>query len=98
MDKYDQTGGKTPCSQCGVEYPITAMHVQTGFITKALDRLPTAEIKQVTENKYLVEAEVYGQGIIMWILSQGKNIKLIEPVEMRVRIKEELIKILENYS
>ncbi|WP_160690076.1 WYL domain-containing protein [Clostridium sp. C2-6-12] len=67
-------------------------------IEHILDRLPTAEIKQVTENKYLVETEVYGQGIIMWILSQGKNIKLIEPVEMILRVKEELIKILENYN
>lgn len=70
-----------------------------GFsIEHILDRLPTAQIKQITDNKYLVETEVYGQGIIMWILSQGSKIKVIEPLYIKEKIKVELINNLENYK
>lgn len=39
-----------------------------------LDRLPTAEILKKEDGTYLIEAEVLGQGIDMWVRSQGKYI------------------------
>lgn len=57
-------------------------------IEAVLDRIPTAKIIDKCDDKYLVEAEVYGKGIIMWILSQGSHIKVIEPVELVKEIKE----------
>ena len=46
-------------------------------IESILDRLPTAKVIKEEDNKYLVEAEVFGNGIDMWIRSQGENIELI---------------------
>lgn len=37
-----------------------------------LDRLTTAVIEKETENMYTISAEVFGEGITMWLRSQGK--------------------------
>lgn len=47
-------------------------------IDAILDRLPTAVIKGEDESGYIVEAEVFGKGIDMWIKSQGDLIELLE--------------------
>lgn len=39
-----------------------------------LDRLPTAKILDEAEGGYLIEAEVFGKGIDMWVRSQGERI------------------------
>ena len=46
-------------------------------IEAVLDRLPTAKIMEQDENGWIVEAEVFGKGIDMWLRSQGKYITLI---------------------
>lgn len=47
----------------------------TGLSIEAvLDRLPTAEIVDHDETGWTVEAEVYGDGVEMWIRSQGENV------------------------
>lgn len=66
-------------------------------IDSVLDRLPTAKILEQDDNKFIVEAEVYGKGIIMWILSQGKNIKVLSPTEFVVQIREEIESMQRNY-
>lgn len=43
-----------------------------------LDRLPTANIVSEKEGKYLILAEVFGDGVDMWIRSQGDRIELVE--------------------
>ena len=43
-----------------------------------LDRLPTAVILKEQDNSWLIEAEVFGKGIDMWIRSQGEMIEEIE--------------------
>ncbi len=47
-------------------------------VDAVLDRLPTAEILQQKGNEYIIKAEVFGDGIDMWLRSQGNNIKPIE--------------------
>ena len=42
-----------------------------------LDRLPTAKFKQKKDGVYIIEAEVYGIGIDMWLKSQGDNVKVL---------------------
>ena len=44
-------------------------------LESVLDRLPTAKILRVTEKGWLMEAEVFGTGIDMWVRSQGDYIK-----------------------
>lgn len=43
-------------------------------IDAVLDRLPTAVIESEKEGKYEIKAEVFGDGIDMWLRSQGENI------------------------
>ena len=47
-------------------------------IEAVLDRLPTARIVAEDENGWIVEAEVFGKGIEMWVRSQGEYVKLIK--------------------
>lgn len=50
----------------------------TGLSIEAvLDRLPTAEIVEETDGAYIVEAEVFGNGVDMWIRSQGESVQML---------------------
>ena len=53
-----------------------------------LDRLPTAIVKSRDETGTVLEAEVYGKGILMWLLSQGKKVELLSPESLREETKE----------
>lgn len=46
-------------------------------IEAILDRIPTAEILSNDNGEYLIEAESYGEGILMWLRTQGVYVKLI---------------------
>lgn len=51
----------------------------TGMSIEAiLDRLPTAKVIKDDEKEKIVEAEVYGDGVDMWLRTQGDNVKLIQ--------------------
>lgn len=62
-----------------------------------LDRLPTAKIIRKDKNEIIIEAEVYGKGIMMWLLSQGSNIEVIKPASLRQEMKQKLLEMLERY-
>ena len=42
-----------------------------------LDRLPTAEVLYKEDNKVIIQAEVFGDGIDFWVNGQGNNIEII---------------------
>lgn len=63
-----------------------------------LDRLPTAAIISKEEGAVVVEAEVYGKGIMMWMLSQGKQVEIIAPQRLRDEMRQLLLEILESYQ
>lgn len=46
-------------------------------VDAVLDRLPTAQIVSENNGVYTITAEVFGNGIDMWIRSQGENVKLL---------------------
>lgn len=46
-------------------------------IESVLDRLPTAEVKEKSDGTWIVTAEVFGDGIDMWIRSQGVMVEVI---------------------
>lgn len=56
-----------------VKFEYTGLSIES-----VLDRLPTAQIISEDEGKYIVQAEVFGNGIDIWLKSQGEAIKLIE--------------------
>lgn len=55
---------------------VTFQYTGTG-IDAILDRLPTAKILNEDNGVYTVSAEVFGDGIDMWLRSQGASVKLI---------------------
>ena len=69
----------------------------SGNIEAVLDRLPTAVILERYQDKYLIEAEVYGKGIVMWILSQGSKIRVLEPKEIVDELCDEVRKLSNMY-
>ena len=70
----------------------------TGNPEHILDRLPTAKIVSYSNDKYLIEAEVYGKGIIMWLLSEGPKIEVLKPESLRKEIAELISEMQKIYS
>ena len=52
-----------------------------------LDRLPTARVIAQEEDGWLIEAETYGKGLIMWLLSQGDRVEVIAPEKLREEVR-----------
>lgn len=63
-----------------------------------LDRLPTAKIVSEKEGESIIEAEVYGKGILMWLLSQGKMVEVLKPGSFREEMKETLLEMIKKYD
>ena len=63
-----------------------------------LDRLPTAKIIDVKGKTYTLEAEVYGDGIKMYLLSQGSWVKVLAPQEFADEMKTEIERMRRMYK
>ncbi len=63
-----------------------------------LDRLPTARVIEQYEDECMIEAEVYGKGIIMWLLSQGSKVEVLKPESMRKEMQEVILDMLKRYQ
>lgn len=46
-------------------------------VESVLDRLPTAKILEKTDRGYVISAEVFGDGVDMWVRSQGDMINIV---------------------
>lgn len=70
----------------------------TGSAIQAiLDKLPTAKIIERNGRTYTIEAEVYGDGIKMWLLSQGRRVKVTAPEDFVEEMRIEIINMQRNY-
>lgn len=67
-------------------------------VQAVLDKLPTAKVIERNGGKYTIEADVYGDGIKMWLLSQGSWVKVISPVEFVEEIRKEVDTLFEYYN
>ena len=47
-------------------------------VDAVLDRLPTARSLKEEDGKYVIEAEVFGKGIEMWMRSQGDSVTVLQ--------------------
>ena len=63
-----------------------------------LDRLPTARIIEQKDNECVIEAEVYGKGCLMWLLSQGDKVEVLRPESLREEVKKVLEGMMERYK
>lgn len=66
-------------------------------IQAVLDKLPTARVLDRNEGTYLVEAEVYGDGIKMWLLSQGAWVKVVSPDDFVEDMRQTVTKMAQRY-
>ena len=76
-----------------IRFEFTGPSVQA-----VLDKLPTAKIIERDGKKYLIEAEVYGNGIKMWLLSQGAWVKVVAPTDFVAEVREEIEKMKAMYE
>lgn len=67
-------------------------------VQAVLDKLPTAKIIEKSNGKYLIEAEVYGDGIKMWLLSQGAWVKVVAPNDFISEMKAEIERMYKQYD
>ena len=67
-------------------------------IDAVLDRLPTAQVIQQEADGAVIEAEVFGKGIMMWLLSQGSAVEILKPASLREEMKEKLQEMLKKYE
>jgi predicted DNA-binding transcriptional regulator YafY len=56
------------------------------------DRLPTADVKTNEDGVTTVSAEVYGEGVKKWLLSQGDWVEVLSPPSYR----EEMVEMIER--
>lgn len=47
---------------------------------------------------YLIEAEVFGNGIKMYLLSQGSWVKVLEPEQLVEEMRSEIEKLKQIYT
>lgn len=66
-------------------------------IEAVLDRLPTATVIGKTEKAYKMRAEIYGEGVKRWILSQKEFLKVTKPQDYVDEIKDTIQKMYELY-
>lgn len=52
------------------------------------DRLPTAQIVDEKDGVFTIKAETYGNGVLMWLLSQGDKVEVTKPEHFRNEVKE----------
>ena len=83
-------------------FPGELMRLQFKYtgrnVEAVLDRLPTAKILKQDNTESVIEAMVYGKGILMWLLSQGNNVEVLHPPVVRQEMKTILEKMLGMYQ
>ena len=62
-----------------------------------LDRIPTAKVIDYARGIYTIDATVYGDGIIMYLLSQGEWVKVLSPESLVKRMREHIEAMAKNY-
>jgi len=67
-------------------------------LASVLERLPTAKVVSEDEEGWTIEAEVYGRGVLMWLLTQGSMVEVLRPEKMRAEMKRMLVEMLEKYE
>ena len=71
----------------------------TGFSVQAiLDKMPTAKVIDKSKDTTIIEAETFGTGVNMFLLSQGSNIKALYPPEFVEEMRNEIEKMCNMYK
>ena len=63
----------------------------------AQDRFPNAKIVSRTKKDVTIEAEVFGEDVVMWLLSQAEYLEVLEPKALREKMQQTIEKMRQNY-
>lgn len=69
----------------------------TGILEAALDRFPMSKVIENDGKKALLEVETIDRGAKMWLLSQGKRVKIVSPADFKNEMQAEIKAMLDNY-
>lgn len=67
-------------------------------LASVLDRLPTAKVVEEDSEGAIIKAEVYGRGVLMWLLTQGSMVEVLGPAKVREEMKQMLSEMLSKYT
>lgn len=67
-------------------------------IEAVLDRLPMATVKEMKPGVYDVTAEAFGEGVVIWLLSQGRKVKVLRPGKIVSIIRNEINELNSIYN
>lgn len=76
-----------------IKFEFSGLSVQA-----VLDRLPMSRIIAEKDGTYIIEAETYGTGVNMFLLSQGAWVKVLEPESLVEEMKNEIAKMYGRYD
>lgn len=83
-------------------FPGKSRHIRFEFtgpsVQAILDKIPTAKVVEIRDGKTILEADVIGTGINMFLLSQGVWVKALAPQEFVDEMKTEIRKMMEGYE
>jgi predicted DNA-binding transcriptional regulator YafY len=63
-----------------------------------LDRLPTAKVVSQSAKESIIEAEVYGEGVKRWLLSQCEYMEVLKPQSYRDEVKQTIKRMNDIYN
>lgn len=67
-------------------------------VEAVLDKFPMAKIVDKQEGACSIEAEVFGTGVKMWLLSQGSKVKVTAPETLVQEMKQEIERMNNQYK
>jgi predicted DNA-binding transcriptional regulator YafY len=71
----------------------------TGVSVQAiLDKIPTAKVIDKVGDSKIIEAETFGTGVNMFLLSQGTRIKALYPPDFVTEMKNEIGSMYKMYN
>ncbi|WP_347708689.1 helix-turn-helix transcriptional regulator [Clostridium botulinum] len=67
-------------------------------IEAVLDRLPNAKVVKEKQGEYIVETNMFGEGIKMWLLSQGDSVEVLSSDKFSEEMKRIILEIGKMYK
>lgn len=64
----------------------------------ALDKLPGSKIVEVKDNSVVISGSIFSEGALLWIFSQGNQLKVLEPSSLVEEVKQRLHDTLDLYE
>ena len=82
----------------GGEPQKISFNCYSSSVEAVLDKFPMAKVVDEKEGVYSIEAEVFGTGVKMWLLSQGSRVKVTAPETLVQEIKVEIESMKMQYK